>query len=118
MSFVHDLGGTRGFWEVEIDPEEDHGFHEGWEARVFGLSRVIRGNGVCTTDEFRHAVERLGPATYMSTSYYERWLMAAEKIAIEKGVLEAGDVNRFLAELPDEHADEHDAHDHANHGDH
>lgn len=116
MSFVHDLGGTRGFSEVEIDPEEDHGFHEGWEARVFGLSRVIRGNGVCTTDEFRHAVERLGPATYLSTSYYERWLMAVEKIAIEKGLLAKGDVERFLAELPDEHADDHDDHD--SHGAH
>ncbi len=98
MGFVHDLGGMRGFGS--IDPEDDEllPFHEGWEARIFGVVRSLRQNGVCTPDEWRHSVERLAPATYLSLSYYERWVLAAERVAVEKGFLERGEVDRLLAQ--------------------
>lgn len=98
MSFIHDLGGVRGFGAVELeDDDETLPFHDGWEARIFGVVRSLRQNGVCTPDEWRHAVERTHPADYLSMSYYERWLHAAERIAIEKGLLQPGDVDAILA---------------------
>jgi len=55
---------------------------------------------VCTPDEWRHAVERTDPAEYLSMSYYERWIHAVERIAIEKGVLRSGEVDEILAGQP------------------
>jgi nitrile hydratase subunit beta len=96
MGRIHDIGGMRGFGAVDPDDDEHLAFHEGWEARIFGVVRALRQNRVCTPDEWRHAVERLPPATYLSTSYYERWVLAAERIAVEKGVLQAGQVDALL----------------------
>ena len=98
MARIHDLGGLQGFGSVPGTHDETT-FHAAWEARVFGIMRTFLANGVCNLDEYRDAVERLTPLTYLSSSYYERWLLAVEKIAVEKGVLEAGAVDRQLAEL-------------------
>ena len=38
-------------------------------------------------DEFRHAIERIPPARYLASSYYERWLAAAETLLVERGVV-------------------------------
>lgn len=96
MSRIHDIGGLHGLGPVPGSDAEDT-FHAAWEARIFGIMRTVIGNGVCNLDEYRHAVERLDPATYLSASYYERWVLAVEKIAVEKGVLDAGAVDRRLA---------------------
>lgn len=96
MGDTHDVGGRRGFGPVDPADDEQLPFHEAWEARVFGVVRSLRQNGVCTPDEWRHAVERLPPHEYLSSSYYERWVIAAERIAVEKGVLREGEVDALL----------------------
>ena len=62
-------------------------FHADWERRAYALvglaRRVARFNG----DEFRHAIERMPPARYLASSYYERWLAAAEILLVEHGVV-------------------------------
>ena len=40
-------------------------------------------------DEFRHAIERIPPAQYLASSYYERWLAAAEILLVERGGADA-----------------------------
>jgi nitrile hydratase len=45
--------------------------------------------GAYTLDEFRDAIERLPPGEYLAASYYERWLAAAETLAVEKGLVAA-----------------------------
>ena len=97
MSRIHDLGGLHGLGPVPAGDAEDT-FHAAWEARIFGIMRTVIGNDVCTLDEFRHAIERLDPATYLSASYYERWVLAVEKVAVEQGVLDAGAVDHGLAQ--------------------
>lgn len=92
MGRIHDLGGMQGLGPVDPGDETQPVFHEAWEARIFGLVRALRQNGVCTPDEWRHAVERLPPATYLDATYYERWVLAAERITVEKGVLAPGAV--------------------------
>jgi nitrile hydratase subunit beta len=96
MGRIHDLGGLHGFGAIDVEDDETQAFHEAWEARIFGVVRALRHNGVCTPDEWRHAVERLPPAGYLSASYYERWVHAAERIAVEKGVLQPGAVDARL----------------------
>ena len=86
MGRIHDLGGMHGFGAVpDIADHED--FHETWEARVFGMVRGLVHNGAFALDEFRHAIERMDPAEYLASSYYQRWLDAVERICAEKGVL-------------------------------
>lgn len=39
------------------------------------------------TDEFRYAIERMTPVAYAQASYYERWVIAIERLLTDKGVL-------------------------------
>ena len=88
MNGIHDLGGMHGFGPV--NPEKDEPvFHHDWEARVFGLFAPLSATGAFNVDEFRHAIERMGAANYLQTSYYEHWLHAFETVAMEKGILTA-----------------------------
>src|SRR5438552_18499354 len=75
----------QGFGPVVIERDEPV-FHHDWERRVFGLNFARLGANV---DECRHAIERMPPAEYLATSYYEHWLHAIETLAREKGVLDA-----------------------------
>jgi nitrile hydratase beta subunit len=80
MDGIHDLGGRQGFGRVEAEPDEPP-FHEGWEGRVHGMSETATvGPG------FRHAIERMDPVAYLTTSYYEHWLESIETRGVEHGV--------------------------------
>ncbi|MBV8638535.1 MAG: nitrile hydratase subunit beta [Candidatus Eremiobacteraeota bacterium] len=88
MERPHDLGGSQGFGQIEIEPGPEAPFHHEWEARVFALNRFFLKRGTYTLDEFRYAAERMDPEQYRGASYYERWLNAIETLLAEKGVLE------------------------------
>jgi nitrile hydratase len=105
MDGIHDLGGMSGFGPVEIEPDEPV-FHERWEAHAYALN--ILGIGILrayNVHEYRHAVERMDPAQYLGTSYYERWLTGVASLLVEKGVvtqaeLEARAGGRFPLSRP------------------
>jgi nitrile hydratase len=61
-------------------------FHERWEGRVFGLA-IASLRRIAQLDELRHAVERMDPAHYLASSYYERWLSALATLLVEKGIM-------------------------------
>ena len=85
MNGVHDMGGMTCYGPVK--PEENEPiFHAAWEKRVFAMTMLGMGQ-LDTLDAFRHAIERMDPAHYLSSSYYEHWLAALETLAVEKGVL-------------------------------
>lgn len=67
-------------------------FHEGWEARIFGVMRTVTSAGLFTVDEFRHAIERLPPDAYHTMSYFERWTHAVQRVLVEKGHLTEADL--------------------------
>ncbi len=88
MNGIHDLGGMHGLGPVR--PERDEPvYHHDWEKRVFGLFAPLSASGAFCVDEFRHAIERMGAAEYLTTSYYEHWLHAFETLLLEKGLLTA-----------------------------
>ena len=95
MSRVHDVGGMQGFGPIEPDLDEAP-FHADWEAHVFAMNRALIGAGIYNLDEFRDAIERMAPADYLASSYYERWLHAIRTLCVEKGVLTAEEVERAL----------------------
>jgi nitrile hydratase len=97
MDGVHDLGGMDGMGPIVRDPDEPT-FHAEWERRVFGMQFSTEG-GPYNVDEFRHAIERMDPAYYLGSSYYEHWLAGIEKLYVEAGVLDAAELRDRLARL-------------------
>ena len=88
MSRMNDVGGMQGFPPIEQDLDEQP-FHADWEAHVFAMNRALIGRGVYNLDEFRDAIERMEPAAYLSSSYYEKWFTAITTLLVEKGVATA-----------------------------
>lgn len=86
MNGVHDLGGMHGLGGVDVEQDEPV-FHDPWEGVVFGTMLATMGQGMYNLDEFRHGIEVMPPAHYLTSSYYEHWLETIEKNLIEKGVL-------------------------------
>lgn len=83
MNGVHDMGGMDGFGPVVREANEPV-FHAEWEGRTYASAI---GSGLArNADEFRHAIERIPPARYLASSYYERWLAAAETLLVEHGI--------------------------------
>ena len=87
MNGVHDLGGMHGFGPVEPERNEPV-FHHDWERRTFALALSVMGARLANVDEFRRTIERMPPAHYLDSSYYEHWLYAIESLLKEKGVLD------------------------------
>ena len=88
MGRMNDVGGMQGFAAVVQELDEPP-FHSDWEAHVFAMNRALIGRGVYNLDEFRDAVERMPPALYLQSSYYEKWLHAITTLLAEKGVATA-----------------------------
>jgi nitrile hydratase len=90
---IHDRGG----WPTDrpIDRTE----HElaDWELLTDALAGALGARGVVGVDELRRGIESMPPDAYERASYYERWLFALELLLREKGVLEAGELERRAA---------------------
>jgi nitrile hydratase subunit beta len=88
---IHDLGGMQGFGAVDHAPAEPV-FHEQWEGRARALMEVVLGAVQPNGGEFRHAIERMSPGHYLTSSYYEHWLTAAATLAVEHGLFTREDL--------------------------
>ncbi|MGH2365769.1 MAG: nitrile hydratase subunit beta [Chloroflexota bacterium] len=86
MNGVHDMGGMHGMGPISPEPNEPV-FHEQWEGRVFALTRVLRLGPKWNVDQARYSIERIPPARYLASSYYERWLLGLERRLLESGTL-------------------------------
>jgi nitrile hydratase beta subunit len=87
MDGPHDLGGRTNFGEVFIEPNEPV-FHARWEVAAFVLmGAVCSALRNVTLSYIRHAVERMDPAHYLSSPYYELWLTATATMAVEAGLV-------------------------------
>ncbi len=80
------MGGMDGFGPV-VREQNEPVFHADWERRMYALVFLAMGAAQVNIDEFRHAIERIPPARYLASSYYERWVAAVETILVEHGVV-------------------------------
>ena len=93
MDLAHDLGGAPGFGPPDVVTDEPV-FHEPWERTARALVYAAMGaHPNPTTSAFRHAIERMDPAHYLASTYYEHWLTAAASIAVESGVVTAPELD-------------------------
>ena len=77
MDGIHDLGGKRGFGHIKLEADL-RPFPERWHGAVFTMINTLAASGITQNiDQFRHAVERIDPACYLTHGYYGRWLGAA-----------------------------------------
>jgi nitrile hydratase len=100
LNGVHDIGGMDGFGPIVRETNEPV-FHEPWEGRVFGMliTVALRGDPV---DAFRHRLERLDPAQYLSSSYYQRFLSVMEGALVEAGTLTEEEIETRVRQFSDD----------------
>jgi nitrile hydratase subunit beta len=83
---IHDMGGMHGFGKVEPEANEPV-FHAPWEGRVHAMQRVMGAAGLWTIDGGRASLETLPPATYLATTYYQRWFLGLERRVVAHGLV-------------------------------
>ncbi len=103
MNGMHDLGGMHGMGPINPEANEPV-FHAPWERTMFGLFITAFAAGQFNVDEFRYAIERMDPAHYLQSSYYEHWLHALETLLVERGALAKGEIDGRVAQLAKEAA--------------
>lgn len=103
MNGVHDVGGMHGMGPIRAEPNEPV-FHAAWEGRTFAMLYGLLCAQVFPTDEVRHAVERMPPAEYFATEYYEHWLYACEKLLVEHGIVTVEEFEAVWSKLSPKNA--------------
>jgi nitrile hydratase subunit beta len=98
MNGIHDLGGMQDIGPI-VREENEPVFHEEWERRAFAVLMATFGGGLYNLDEIRHGIERMSPAEYLSSTYYEHWMHGVETVLIEKGVITRKELDAKLAQL-------------------
>lgn len=91
MNGPHDLGGAHGFGPVTPEPNEPW-FHAEWESRAFALTLAMGATGVWKLDMSRHARERIPPADYLSSTYYDLWRKGLERLVVEHRLVTAEEI--------------------------
>lgn len=83
MNSAHDLGGMQGFGPVVPEPVKPV-FHAEWEGKVLALVLAMAASGKWNIDKSRHARESLPPPQYLTSSYYQIWWAALEKLMVRE----------------------------------
>ena len=96
---IHDLGGKQGFGPVEAETDEPV-FHHPWEGRTFVVAGSALGAGGFNTPMFRHGMERMDPAHYLSSSYYEHWLTSVTTLLVEAGIVDHAELEARAGSFP------------------
>jgi nitrile hydratase beta subunit len=89
VNSIHDMGGMDGFGPIAREADEPC-FHTEWERRMFALAFAIPFTVPMNDDLFRQEIERIDPATYLRSTYYELWYQAHSALLRQRGVLDAG----------------------------
>ena len=89
------MGGMHGFGRVEPEADEPV-FHAPWEGRTLGLMVATEARGL-RHGSIRPAIEQIDPATYLASSYYERWARAIEAQVVAAGSLSHAEVDERAA---------------------
>lgn len=86
MNGPQDMGGLQGYGPVVAEVDEPV-FHGEWEEKVLALTLAVGFLGQWNIDMSRHARESLPPAQYISSTYYQIWLAALEKMLRHKNLV-------------------------------
>lgn len=91
----HDVGGQEA-GPVDLT-EHDTAW---WEWQIDAMIRLAMKKGLFTDfAELRDGIERLEPADYERSSYYERWAKSLAYTLVDKGVFTEAQVSEKVAEI-------------------
>jgi nitrile hydratase beta subunit len=83
---VHDMGGMHGFGKVTPEANEPP-FHAPWEGRVMAMNRALGYLGLWNIDIGRYWIEKLPAPFYLGATYYEKWHVRMENLAMHYGLV-------------------------------
>ena len=83
---------------IDIDPGQPI-FRADWERRTFGMFILTFAGGHFNVDQFRAAIERMDPAEYLQSDYYEHWLHSLEAWCKANGSLTEEEIEDRVREL-------------------
>lgn len=86
MNGGQDLGGAQGFGPVRAEADEPV-FHAEWEKRAFAVTLALGMLGRWNIDMSRFYRENRPPSEYLTSSYYELWFNAVERLAVDRGLV-------------------------------
>lgn len=98
MNGAHDLGGMHGFGRVAAESDEPV-FHAEWERRAFAITLAMAAHGRWNIDMSRYARERMDPAAYLASSYYEHWVHGLQLLLVENGFLSQQEIAERMAQI-------------------
>ncbi|SIS18847.1 nitrile hydratase subunit beta [Williamsia sterculiae] len=110
MNGVFDLGGTDGLGPVD-PPESEPIFRAEWEKPMFTMFSACFRAGYFGLDSFRHGIEKIDPATYLQSPYYEHWLHTIEDHAVAAGAIDPDELDRrtrYYLDNPDAPLPDHE----------
>lgn len=99
MNGAQDLGGQMGFGPVVPEADEPP-FHAAWEKRALAITLACGALGRWSIDASRHARETLHPVDYLTSSYYEIWIKALEKLLQSAGLVDGDELRAGHALAP------------------
>lgn len=99
MNSGHDLGGMQGFGPVQPEPLKPV-FHADWEGKALALTLAMAASGKWNLDKSRHARESLPPPQYLTSSYYQIWLAALEKLMVSEGLVTPDEMDAGQQKVP------------------
>jgi nitrile hydratase accessory protein len=80
-------------------------FHSPWEKRAFGMAVALCDKGLVPFDDLRWRVaaaistwERANAGQELKFSFFERWLLALERLVIDRGLISREELSRRAAE--------------------
>ena len=99
MNGPHDMGGMQCYGPVNPEIDEPL-FHADWERAALALTVGMGFAGMWNIDLSRSARETLPPVRYLSSSYYQIWLAALEKLMLERGMVTTGELETGVMQVP------------------
>jgi len=90
----HDMGG-RDAGEIARG-EHDYAL---WEKRVDALLRIATAKGYFTVDGLRRVLEDMGPESFETMTYYERWIASITQNMVEAGAFTINELNARMEEV-------------------
>ncbi|QRG07044.1 nitrile hydratase subunit beta [Xanthobacter dioxanivorans] len=99
MNGAHDLGGMEGFGPVVPEPVHIP-FHSTWERRVLANTLACMAMGVWNIDAMRASREKLPPAEYLTSSYFEIWFKGLVSRLVAEGLVSRAEVESGISQGP------------------
>lgn len=90
----HDMGGLDA---GPLDPAE-HDFAL-WEKRVDALMVLASAKGLFTVDGLRRALEDMGEESFVTMTYYERWIASVNQNLLESGTYTIEELGARMEEV-------------------